>query len=163
MNIHVKAKVSGNPIKVKRFHSAMRMVDSDWPYAGPMYTDKYRQTPQQRMICKTCGGKAWGNPKFGAQDIKAFAKQMGVKVKIRHFGDQDKCKDNHGVLAYTATPEPTIAEIAASEAAKTPEVLPPIVKAVEETLAQTGRQCSSGRSLRLEDITTPCKSLALVH
>jgi hypothetical protein len=107
MIVHVRAKFSGEPTKLKLFHVAMYLLDADWPYC------RFNPTPvnvggsvainnHNAMICVKCKGKKYNCPKLSANAIRIAAKQFGIKTKIKYYNNQDKCKDGFGVLAYTA-------------------------------------------------------------
>lgn len=94
--VHVRVKVNGAPEKVKLFHMTLYALDSDWPYAGSQHIRDTRT-----MECKKCKGLKYNNPKMAAQDLKRFASQMGVKLKVKQFSLATKCRDNCGVSGFT--------------------------------------------------------------
>jgi hypothetical protein len=105
MIAHIKVKVYGGPEKVRLFHTAARIFDREWPFASNKHmSDAYMQ--RMRLNCTKCGGKSYSTPRLAPQDIKLLGKQLKIKVKIKHFGLQERCKDGQGALSYSAPQVP---------------------------------------------------------
>jgi hypothetical protein len=93
--VHVVIKVArGTQADVRRFHVLCHECDPDWPYVGMIgQVNKFRE-------CAICGGREYERPRLTPLDIKAAAKQCGVKAKVLVYRDKAKCFED-GVECYT--------------------------------------------------------------
>ena len=79
--VHVKLKVKGSPEKVVKFHQLLKYKDNDYPYSRLKYGFAVNPVP-----CPHCGGLEWKRPSINPSQIKAAAKQVGLrKVSIQHY------------------------------------------------------------------------------
>jgi hypothetical protein len=80
-SVHLKLKLKGTPEQIVLFHSLCKFRDGDWPFA--------RVEGSRRTIaasCPKCEGLVYKRPHMAPADIKAAAKQAGLrKVKVQHF------------------------------------------------------------------------------
>jgi hypothetical protein len=91
---------------VRLFHQMCWEVDKDWPWV-----DSYNATlPQKLKVCGKCGGRIYKNPRLAPADIKAAAKQAGVKVKIRRYEPEWRCYPTGCPAKYVY---PTVEEVQA--------------------------------------------------
>ena len=82
--IHVSLKIKGDQEHVNLFHEILRRCDPSWPWKSGMFL--------RVQQCDKCKGLLFTNPRINAADIKAAAKQAGVKkVTIVRFGPSSKC------------------------------------------------------------------------
>jgi hypothetical protein len=83
--VHVRLKVRGPADAVELFHMVIEDLDTCYPYK--LNISRYASVQE----CPQCGGRRWYGPRVMAQDLKAAARQCGVKVKIIRFAMEDKC------------------------------------------------------------------------
>lgn len=79
--VHFKLKVKGSPEKVVKFHQLLKFKDNDYPYSRMKFG--FSVNP---ILCEKCGGLEWSRPSVTPSQIKAAAKQVGLrKVSIQHY------------------------------------------------------------------------------
>lgn len=91
---HVKLKITGNKNKIRLFHWMLEDMDRDYPWKED---GTLKLTAK---VCKDCGGTVYPRPKFRAEHILGWAKQLSemdllpgrVKVKIKRFCGLTQCQ-----------------------------------------------------------------------
>lgn len=79
--VHIKLKLNGTPEQIATFHSLMKFRDMDWPY-----TRHAKRMTGDLQPCPKCKGMVYNRPTMAPADIKAAAKQAGLrKIRIQHF------------------------------------------------------------------------------
>jgi hypothetical protein len=80
-SVHIKLKLKGTPEQIVMFHALCKFRDGDWPFT------RREGTARTAVVsCPKCGGMSYRRPHISPADVKAAAKQAGLrKVKIQHF------------------------------------------------------------------------------
>jgi len=93
--VHVVLSIrKGAAQDIEKFHKLLFWIDPDWPFVGR--PEEYRK----RRVCKVCRGRCYERPRLVPEDIKAAARQCGIKVKIKQYRCGTKCFTD-GVEEYT--------------------------------------------------------------
>lgn len=95
---HLCLRLKGDPKRIEVFHAVMWGMESDWPWKPtgqtkrPFTTLGYTHTYSPSIrVCDDCHGVVICNPRINASDIKAAAKQCGIKAKIDKFSEAIHC------------------------------------------------------------------------
>lgn len=78
---------NGDPNNVEMFHMALAASDGDYPIKPD------RKTKDLVRFCTKCNGLLWNRPNFEPAQLKLFAKQLGLGIKIHSYIDESKCKN----------------------------------------------------------------------
>ncbi len=95
-DVHLTVEILHGPmLSVPLMHHVLYRCDPDWPYCGP-FGEQWRF-----RVCAKCGGRIYRNPRLVPEDIKAAARQCGVKLKVRRYAPKGKCFGESEPERYT--------------------------------------------------------------
>lgn len=132
---HIRFNLRGEESKIRTFHNILTRADSDYPFGK----DRRYVTIQ---FCPSCNAVCWSNPRLNPEDIKVAARQAGVRVKIKRFAPEDKCRKDGAVKVVWI--DTTLAHMLYR-----PDGVLEIRKKLEEEgrIASEGSACSAAKPL----------------
>jgi hypothetical protein len=84
---HIRLRLKGSNQAKNEFNQLLKFCDTDWPYLNDP-----NEIIEDGGQCTRCGGMVYHRPMLAPQDIKAAAKQAGLrKVRIDKFAPATKC------------------------------------------------------------------------
>jgi hypothetical protein len=108
---HIRIKIKGSAENQMLFHYLLKHLDMGWPFEmnGQPRSSFKRDGMHMIRWCEKCEGFVYTRPRLTARDVKAAARQCGVRVKIIQYAEDRKCEAPGGVMICSYKPLDDIA------------------------------------------------------